>query len=150
MDMLNKVSDCGRPKNPQQFGRAVEYAVFSKLLMSGGELFLPVVDDDGIDVLVKRPGDKKFVQVQIKATSLTSNDPGLFAAISHSSRPDYWFIFYSEKHDKVWVLSSNEFLKEASVNHPGSKNAGKYTINFGKNGTRLSQYEAKDFSRILY
>ena len=35
--MLNNVSDFGRPKNPQQFGRAVEYAVFSKLFMSGWE-----------------------------------------------------------------------------------------------------------------
>ena len=148
--MLNKVIDCGPPKNPQQFGRAIEYAIFSKLIMSGGELFHPAVDDDGVDVLVKRPIDKKIVHVQIKATSLTSNDPGLFAAISHSSRLDYWFIFYAEAFDRIWILSSSDFLKEASVNKAGTKNAGKYTINFGKQGTRLKQYEAKDFSRILY
>jgi len=34
--------------------------------------------------------------------------------------------------------------------HHKSLNVRIDTIIFGKNGTRLSQYEAKDFSRILY
>ena len=148
MMMLN-IKDFGVPKNPQQFGRAVEYAIYSKLIMSGGELFFPAVDDDGVDVLVKRPIDKKIVQVQIKATSISSKDPGLFAAITHSPRTDYWFVFYAEYFQKVWVLSSSEFLSVASRNEKGD-NIGKYTINFGKHGNKHEQFKVDDFQKILY
>ena len=148
--MLKSIEDCGRPKNPQQFGRAIEHAIICKLIMSGGEVFLPTVDDDGIDVLVKRPIDKKIVQVQIKAKGKLSKEPCLFAAINHHPRPDYWFVFYSETYDKVWILSSSEFLSNAYQNRAKGNNLGKYSINFGNKGNRHKHFEAHDFSRILF
>lgn len=147
--MMIPISYCGTPKNSLQFGKAVEYAIFTNLIMSGGELFAPSVDDDGVDVLVKRP-DGKYIAVQIKSTSSATKDPGLFAAISHRPRPDYWFVFFSESLKMVWVMNSQEFVASASCNHSGSKNAGKYSINFGKHGTRHTQFRATDLTRVLY
>ena len=147
--MLGFLSNCGTPNNPLQFGKAVECAVFSKLIMSGGELFLPMVDDDGVDVLVRRPIDKKYARVQIKATSCNTKDPGLFAAITHHPRTDYWFIFFSESLSKIWVMNSAEFIAHASINKNG-KNKNQYTINFGKKGTLHSRFAVNDFRRILY
>lgn len=147
--IVSQLSYCGKPKNSLQFGKAVEYAVFANLIMSGGELFLPSLDDDGVDVLVKRP-DGKYVSVQIKATSCQTKDPGFFAAISHRPRQDYWFVFFSESLKKVWVMNSQEFIENASFSKKGNKSTGEYSINFGKHGTLHSEFIATDFSRLLY
>ena len=42
------------------------------------------------------------------------------------------------------------FIMCVRASHHRSFNAKIDAINFGKNGTRLSKYEVKDFSRILY
>ncbi|RDS80968.1 hypothetical protein [Dyella psychrodurans] len=144
------------------FGKRIEYWIVGLMLKSGLDVYLPLVDDDAIDAVIKRP-DGSFIEVQIKARSKTANfgDGALFAAITHDSRPNYWFIFYSERMDKLWVLSSEEFIAEASQNKNG-KNIGKRSIWFNgrrKNvqtgepeeyaKERYSKYECPDFSRLL-
>lgn len=88
-------------------------------------------------------------------------DAGLFAAIPHELRVDYWFVFYSERMDMMWIMTSGEFIKEAAQNKSG-KNKGKRSLWF--NGKRKDKatghvnehckpqylkYVAKDFSRLL-
>lgn len=148
--MFNSFKNPSTPQSRQHFGKAIEYTVFGQLMLSGGELFFPAVDDDGVDVLVRRPIDKKYVEVQVKAKGRNAKEPGLFADITHRLRPDYWFVFYSEQLDKVWVLNSCEFVSYATQNKAGSKKAGTYSINFGNKGTRLKKFEVRDFNRILY
>lgn len=46
-----------------------------------------------------------------------------------NSRPNYFFIFYSEQADAYWVVPSEELVRLASRNRTG-RNAGRYTINF--------------------
>ena len=140
-----------RPKNSQQFGRAVEYAVFSALIMGGGEIFPPAVDDDGVDVLVRRPKDHRYVSVQVKAVSNSSKDPGLFTARLRLPRPDYWFVFYSEPLNKMWVMTAEEFVARASKNSANSNDPDLYTINFGVHGNRFDVFSKEEnLSRILY
>lgn len=118
-----------------------------------------MVDDDAIDAVVKRPNGK-FVEVQIKARSkdVEFGSAALFAALGHEIRENYWFVFYAERMEKMWILSSNEFIKEAVQNKTG-KNAGKRSIWFnGKNSRTLTEhvkpqfekYIATNFNRILY
>ena len=79
---------------------------------------------------------------------------------THEQRPDYWFVFYSERLDTMWIMSSDEFLMEASQNKAG-KNAGKRSLLF--NGKRKNKdtgepeayvkekykkYVQTDFSRL--
>lgn len=141
------------------FGKRIEYYVIGLMLKEGLDVFLPMVDDNAIDAVIKKP-DGTFVEVQIKARSQGINfgDAGLFAAIPHDYRPNYWFVFYSERIDKIWILSSKEFIKEAVQNKTG-KNKGKYSIWFnGKNTKantehvkpRFKKYLAGNFDRILY
>jgi hypothetical protein len=140
------------------FGKRIEYYIVGLMLKQGLDVYLPLVDDDAIDAVVKKP-DGKFVEVQIKARSkdVIFGDAGLFAALSHEHRNGYWFVFYSERIDTMWILSSKEFLKEAVQNKSG-KNAGKRSIWFnGKNTKRNTEhvkpqyekYVARDFSRLL-
>jgi hypothetical protein len=144
------------------FGKRIEYWVVGLMLKEGLDVYLPLVDDDAIDAVVKKP-DGCFVEVQIKARSKTvkMGDGALFAAITHEARPNYWFVFYSERLDKIWVMSSEEFITEAVQNKTG-KNIGKRSLWF--NGTktdkqtgereeyakpRYSKYESRDFTRLL-
>ena len=142
------------------FGKRIEYYVISLMLKQGLDVFIPMIDDDAIDCVVKRP-DGKYVEIQIKARSkdIAFGDAALFAAIKHEHRDNYWFVFYSERiNDCILIMSSKEFLKEASTNKSG-KNVGLRTIWFNgkntKNNTehikpQFSKYIATDFNRILY
>ena len=144
------------------FGKRIEYWIIGLMLKQGLDVYLQLVDDDAIDAVIKRP-DGNFVQVQIKARSSTVKlgDCALFAALTHELRDNYWFVFYSERLDTIWVMSSQEFLDE-SVQNKNGINAGKRSIWF--NGTKMDRalgerreyvkdrylkYVCHDFSRLL-
>lgn len=144
------------------FGKRIEYWVVGLMLKEGLDVYLPLVDDDAIDAVIKRP-DGSFIEVQIKARSKTVKlgDGALFAAITHEHRPNYWFVFYSERLDTIWIMSSAEFIAEAVQNKSGI-NVGKRSLWF--NGTKINKatqmreeyvkerylkYVSKDFSQLL-
>ena len=143
------------------FGKRIEYYLIGKMLMEGLDVYLPLVDDHGVDCVIKKENGT-FIEVQIKARSkeVTDGDAALFAAITHNKTENFFFVFYSERLDTMWILSSEEFIKECVTNKTG-KNAGKHSIWF--NGNRrdkktgekkeyckdqFKQYVATDFSRF--
>ncbi|HBZ25621.1 MAG TPA: hypothetical protein DEO54_05195 [Rikenellaceae bacterium] len=128
------------------------------MLKEGLDVYVPMVDDDAIDAVIKK-ADGTFVEVQIKARSNENmfGSAALFAGIPHKHRKNYWFVFYSERMDTIWILSSKEFIENSRQNKTG-KNLGKYSIWFnGKNSKtntehvrpQFKKYLAKDFCRIL-
>lgn len=130
------------------FGKRIEYWIIGRMLKEGLDVYLPLVDDDAIDAVVRRK-DNTFTTVQIKARSseINDGDAALFAAIPHELRENYWFVFYSERMDQMWIMTSEEFIKESYQNKKG-KNAGKRTIWF--NGTRKSiEYCKPQFESYL-
>ena len=140
------------------FGKRIEFYVVGLMLKEGLDVYLPLVDDDAIDAVVKRP-DGSFVEVQIKARSsdVKFGDAALFAAITHEHRPNYWFVFYADRLNTMWIMSSKEFVQLAVQNKTG-QNIGKRSIWFnGKNTSKGSEhvkpqferFVAKDFRRIL-
>ena len=142
------------------FGKRIEYYLIGQMLKEGLDVYLPVVDDKGIDAVVRRP-DGSFVEVQIKArsNSVREGDAALFAAIDHDHhRPNYWFVFFSERigeNGTMWIMSSKEFIAE-SVQNKSGKNIGKRSIWFnGKRKgmeyplPRFEKYIRKDFQRII-
>lgn len=110
------------------FGKRIEFWLIGRMLKEGLDVFLPLVDDDAIDAAIRRP-DGTFTTVQIKARSkdCIPGDAALFAAIPHELRENYWFVFYSERMDKMWIMTSAEFIAEAHQNKQG-KNKGKRSI----------------------
>ena len=139
------------------FGKRIEYYIVGLMLKQGLDVYMPLVDDDAIDAVVKKP-DGTFVEVQIKARSkdATFGDAGLFSAMTHEHRPGYWFVFYSERIDTIWILSSREYLRESSQNKKGI-NVGKRSIWFTGRNTKANtehvkpqfkKYVAENFDRI--
>ena len=140
------------------FGKRIEYYIIGLMLKEGLDVYMPLVDDDAIDAVIKKPNGS-FVEVQIKARSkdVMFGDAALFAALKHEYRPNYWFVFYSERMDKTWILSSKEFIKESNQNKRG-KNIGMRSIWFnGKNTNeqkehvkpQFEKYLANNFNRII-
>ena len=134
-------------------GEATENYIVSLLLKEEREVYLPVVDDHGVDILVMSKDNKskkqvnKYQELQIKSLS----DKGLFAAIKcPNPAANYWFVFYVRQHDTIWLINSKDFVKIASQNKTG-KNIGKYSLDLAtKNGIKASwkKYIIKDFSRL--
>ena len=132
------------------FGKRIEYYIVGLMLKEGLDVYMPLVDDDAIDAVVKKP-DGTFVEVQIKARSKDSKfgNAALFAALTHEYRPNYWFIFYSERMDMMWILSSKEFIAESRQNKTGD-NAGTRTIGFnGKNSRQQTEHVKPQFEKYL-
>lgn len=144
------------------FGKRIEYYIIGLMLKEGLDVYVPLVDDDAIDAVIRRP-DGTFVTVQIKARSLDCaiGDAALFAAIPHEFRESYWFVFYSERMEMTWILSSQEFIDGSYQNKKG-KNTGKRSIWFNgqkkdrKTGVvslhckpQFQRFIATDFQRLL-
>jgi len=142
------------------FGRRMEYWLIGQMLREGLDVYVPLVDDFGIDVVIRKQNNQ-FIEVQIKARSKTvkDGDAALFAAIEHPEpRPNYYFVFYSERLDSMWIMSSEQFIAEAVQNKTGN-NVGKRSIWFNGKKTdkasgkkieypypRFEKYRTPDFS----
>ena len=143
------------------FGKRMEYNIVGQMLMEGLDCYLPLVDDHGVDCVIKKP-DGTFIEIQIKTRSneVADGDAALFAAITHTLTPNFYFVFYSERLNSMWIMSSEEFLNECVTNKNG-KNAGKHSIWFNGNRKdkstsikkeycypKFDKYKATDFSRF--
>ncbi len=143
-------------RSKASFGKRIEHYLIGKMLKEGLDLFIPMIDDDAIDVVVKRP-DGKYVEVQIKARSkqVKQGNAALFSAIEHELRKNYWFVFYSERMDMMWIMSSNEFIEETYQNK-GGKHIKQHRIRFNQNNKsgierpkeKFKKYLAENFDRI--
>ncbi len=137
-------------RNTAAFGKRIEFYIIGLMLKQGLDVYIPLVDDDAIDAVVKKP-DGTFVEIQIKARSknVVFGDAALFAALKHKRRKNYWFIFYSERIDKIWLMSSDEFIKESNQNKTG-KNIGKRSIWFNGRRTKTKEEIVKpQFEKYL-
>ncbi|MCR9531717.1 restriction endonuclease [Vibrio alginolyticus] len=144
------------------FGKRMEYWIAGLMLKEGIDVYMPLIDDNGIDAVIRKP-DGTFIEVQIKARSkdVSMGDAALFAAITHEPRDNYYFVFYSERLEQFWIMSSEDFIKESNQNKTG-KNVGKRSIWF--NGKRkdketgvysehchakFDQYKVANFSKLV-
>lgn len=132
------------------FGKRIEYWIIGQMLKEGLDVYIPMVDDFGIDAVIRK-SDGSFVEVQIKARSkdVAFGDAALFAAITHEQRDNYYFVFYSERLETFWVMSSEEFISVSVLNKSG-KNKGKRSIWFnGKNKKNNSEHRKPQFEKFV-
>jgi hypothetical protein len=129
------------------FGKRMEHWIIGRMLKDGLDVYVPLVDDMGIDAVIRRE-DGSFIEVQIKArsNSVTFSACALFAAIEHKQRDNYWFIFYSERLDCTWVMTSEQFIKESVTNKSG-KNKGKHAIWFNGRKTDRKTKEKSEYPK---
>ena len=142
----------------QSLGKSTELLVTSMLLDEGREVCVPMVDDHGIDLLVKtreyiagdrtKPENYDFQEIQIKSVT----DGGLFVFTCKEARPNYWFIFYVKEKDVFWLINSIELINGgiSYVNKTG-KHIGHYTAPLStkkKINDKFAYLIVKDFNKI--
>ena len=150
-------------RNSAAFGKRIEYWIIGLMLKEGLDVYIPLVDDHAVDEIVKRKdGTTALIQIKARSRNVKDGDAALFAAIPHEEvRQNYWFVFYSERLELIWIMTSDEFDKEAVKNKTG-KNIGLRSIWF--NGKKIDKeaglakeyckpqwlkYVATNFNRIV-
>lgn len=137
-------------RDSASYGKRQEFKAIAKLLELGHDVYSTLVDDMGIDAVI-RINNKRYLDIQIKARSKACSlkNRGYFPLLSIKENSDnYFFIFYSEQIDTYWVLPSHDIVTMASqpktnvsLNKNG-KNAGKYAVRVaGNNCNPLPQFE---------
>ena len=121
-------------RNSASFGKSIELIVFDKLLRRGFEVYLPLVDDQEIDCVVRREvsGKPVYLDIQIKARSkeCKPRGSGSFSYLKvRKPRPNFFYIFYVGHADCYWVMPSTELIKQANKVKTG-KHKGEYKIDF--------------------
>lgn len=144
------------------FGKRIEYWIIGRMLKEGLDVYVPLVDDHAVDAIVKRyDGSTALIQIKARSKDVVSGDAALFAAIPHEEvRANYWFVFYSERMDMTWLMTSAEFDQLAVKNKTG-KNIGLRSIWFNGKKTdkgtgkvvehckpQWEKFRVDDFSRI--
>lgn len=137
------------------FGKRIEYKLIGDMLMEGLDVYVPLVDDHGVDCIVKKQ-DGTFIEIQIKARSkeVIFGDAALFSAITHEPTKNFYFVFYSERMDMMWILSSEEFLTACDTNIKGrNKGSRSIWLNGKRNGVeyckpKFEKYVCHDFTRF--
>ena len=122
----------GSYRSTASFGKRLEFVAISELLRRWYDVYQTLVDDQGIDCVIRREIDEKpyYVDLQIKARSKTCipYDAARFAAmLIPRPRSNLVFMFYAEWLNTWWLIPSLELVNLASRNKNGI-NAGKYHI----------------------
>jgi hypothetical protein len=117
-------------RDSASFGRRHEYIAAAALLQRGFDVYMTLVDDQGIDCVI-RLDEKNYIDVQIKARSAKAKQPSFFAAMKFQPRANLWFIFYTECSSHYWVMPSRDVARFSHQNKSG-KNLGKYSLNLPK------------------
>lgn len=131
-------------RDSASFGKRQEYVVVAELLRNGFDVYMTLVDDQGIDCII-RLDNNRYLDIQIKARSKTAQQWNFFAAMTIEPQDNYFFIFYLEANDTLWVLPSQDVVKLAVRNKSG-KNAGKFSLTLPKSsstekGKLFAQYK---------
>lgn len=138
-----------------KFGKRMELELMSKMLLEGLDVYTPLVDDHGVDCVVKKK-DGTFIEIQIKARSSGVNEgqAAFFPELSHKKTENFYFVFYSERLKSMWIMSSEEFLNESYSNKTG-KHTDTHSIKF--NGYRINkttgekeEFCKEKFKKYLY
>ena len=97
-------------RNTASFGKRQEYIAIAKLLERGYDVYMTLVDDQGIDCIIRHDNGSQiiYLELQIKARSKTAKYFDKFGPLRHADRKNYLFLLYSEKLDKYWVIPSTE------------------------------------------
>lgn len=105
-------------RHSASFGKRQEYVAIAELLRRNYDVYMTLVDDQGIDCVV-RQGPNKFFDVQIKARSKDCNPKNAShfpQLVVPEPRKNYIFIFYSERIDKYWVIPSTTLVSPGFAN----------------------------------
>jgi hypothetical protein len=96
-------------RDTASFGKRQEFRVIAELLSRGFDVYIPLVDDIGIDCVLKIKDDR-YIDVQIKARSSKAKTQYRFPGLKINAKPNYYFIFYFESRNEYWTIPTLELV----------------------------------------
>lgn len=128
-------------RDTASFGKRQEYSVIAELLKRGFDVYMTLVDDQGIDCVI-RLNNEKYIDIQIKARSKKAKQWNFFAGMAFKVRNNFYFIFYIEKNNSFWVIPSRDVV-QLGIKNKGGKNIGKISLYLPKTefGNKTSKFE---------
>ncbi len=139
-------------RSTASFGKRQEYIVVAELLKRNFNVYMTLVDDQGIDCIV-RFDEHCYIDLQIKARSENAKYFNLFSAMKFEPKDNYFFIFYTEKNDTFWIMPSHDVAEYAQQNKDG-KHQGKYALRLPKsekssNNDKFEKYKNENGFQML-
>jgi hypothetical protein len=127
-------------RDTASYGKRREYIAIAELLKRGFDVYMTLVDDQGIDCVI-RLNENKYLDIQIKARSKEAIQWNVFAAMSFEPRENLYFIFYTELNDSYWTIPSIE-LAELCYQNISGKHVGKrrFALPKQKSGLKVDKY----------
>jgi hypothetical protein len=98
------------------FGKRQEFGAIAELLRRGYDVYSTLVDDQGIDCIV-RQGPRTYFDVQVKARSAdaSARNAGFFPTLKiPKPRKNHVFVLYAEaigERGTYWVIPSTHFAR---------------------------------------
>lgn len=117
-------------RDTASFGKRQEYSVISELLKRGLDVYATLVDDQGIDCVI-RVNNKRYLDIQIKARSKGAKNWSFFPQLYFKSRDNFYFIFYTEKDNNFWIIPSED-IKRLGNKMKSGKNVGTISLRIPK------------------
>jgi len=117
-------------RSSASFGKRIEYWVIGLLLKDGFDVFIPLVDDDGIDAIIRgKNGQTIDIQIKARSNDVKFGSSALFGVgQSHPvQRSDFYFIFYSDRLNEMWIMPSADFIANC-VTLKSGKNIGNRSV----------------------
>ena len=136
---LDNESD-GSP-NTGKIGKRSELRVFAQMLQDGLDVYIPLVDDHGVDAIVCwKNGPLLRVQVKSRENSAKGNHAKFRIRPIPANLDGLYFVFYSKHLEETWLMSAKDFIRETG---------GQQAINFrGKHSSISEEYMVENFNRL--
>lgn len=105
-----------RFRHSASFGKRQEFGAIAELLRRGYDVYVTLVDDQGIDCIV-RQGPNRYFDVQVKARSSDASprNAGFFPQLKiPNPRDNYVFVFFAEgigERGTYWVIPSTRLVE---------------------------------------
>jgi hypothetical protein len=135
-------------------GKWFELRVISELMRLKLHVYTPLVDDQGIDCIIRSEDGKKHIEIQIKARSEDAKRWYFFPLLKNELRENLYIILFTEKTNHFWVIPSMELLQLGSQ-HKTGKNKDRIRISIPRTdaGDKADKFEgfkdANGFNLLL-
>ena len=96
-------------------GTSVEFLIISKLLKYNFDVYIPVADTSGIDIIVRSPKGK-YVEIQVKSR-IARGGGRVFDVKDFKPRDTYFICCYLIEEDEYWLIPSEKYYKHAAYNN---------------------------------
>lgn len=134
-------------RDSASFGKRQEFTAIAELLRRDFDVYLTLVDDQGIDCIIRRDADT-YIDIQIKARSRRAKQWATFAAMQFEPRRNLFFVFYTERGlneepgtPNFWIMPSM-VVASLSIRNQSGSNKGRYRLDLPKvrTGAKFQRY----------